>query len=133
ANKEETKQGSLRSVHSDSNVVQSILEESSVVFDNNDNNEDYEKQADETIDEIWKIFKDDNSWLEEAKSCDGFDIVFSKIYPKWGKIFRLTSNIIGSHSDIVEILFERQEDIPKWSPTVNNCKVCIKLLIFYFN
>ncbi|CAF3709616.1 unnamed protein product, partial [Rotaria sordida] len=122
ANKEETKQGSLRSVHSDSNVVQSILEESSVVFDNNDNNEDYEKQADETIDEIWKIFKDDNSWLEEAKSRDGFDIVFSKIYPKWGKIFRLTSNIIGSHSDIVEILFERQEDIPKWSPTVNNCK-----------
>ncbi len=35
------------------------------------------------------------------------------------------STINGSCTDIVEILFERQEDIPKWSPAVNDCKVCI--------
>ncbi|CAF2818102.1 unnamed protein product [Rotaria sp. Silwood2] len=122
-NKEEEKQEKLRTVHSESNVTQSISGESSVIFDNYDNNEDYEKQADETIDEIWKIFKDDNAWSEEAKSRDGLDIVVSKNFPKWGKIFRLTSIVTGSHSHIIEMLFERQEDIPKWSPTVNDCKI----------
>ncbi|CAF3691678.1 unnamed protein product [Rotaria sp. Silwood1] len=119
-NKEKEKQESLRSVHSESSIIKSISGESSVIFDNND---DYEKQADKTIDEIWKIFKDDNSWLEEAKSHNGLDIVVSKIFPKWGKIFRLTSTITGSHSNIVEMLFEHQEDIPKWSPTVNDCRI----------
>ena len=31
-----------------------------------------------------------------------------------------------SHLDMIEMLFERQEDIPKWSSTVNDCQVCVK-------
>ncbi|CAF3412009.1 unnamed protein product [Rotaria socialis] len=119
-------QESLRTVHSESNVAKSVLKRSSsssVVFDNNDTNDDYEKQADATIDEIWKIFKDENAWTEEAKSRDGLDVVVSKEFPKWGRIFRVTSIIPGSYSGIVEMLFERQEDIPKWSPSVNDCKI----------
>jgi len=54
-----------------------------------DQNEEYEKQAEEMLDVIWRIYNDENSWYEESKSKDGLDIVISKTYPKWGKIFRL--------------------------------------------
>ena len=55
-----------------------------------DNNEDYENQADGILNEIWRIYKDETSWVDESKSKDGLDIVVSKTFPKWGKIFRLT-------------------------------------------
>jgi hypothetical protein len=32
--------------------------------------------------------------------------------------------ITGTRADIIDVLFERQEDIPKWSPTVQDCRVC---------
>jgi hypothetical protein len=31
----------------------------------------------------------------------------------------------GSRDEVVEILFERQEDMSKWSSSVNDCRVCI--------
>lgn len=52
--------------------------------------EAYEKQADEIIDEIWTIFRDESGWSDESQSKDGQDVVVSKSYPKWGKVFRLT-------------------------------------------
>jgi hypothetical protein len=54
-----------------------------------DNNEDYEKQADELIDEIWRIFKDEDAWSHEAKSKNRSDAVTSKTFPNRGKVFRL--------------------------------------------
>jgi hypothetical protein len=58
--------------------------------ENDDSHEDYEKQADDIIDEIWRIFRDDAGWSDESKSKDGQDVVVSKTFPKWGKVFRLT-------------------------------------------
>jgi hypothetical protein len=87
---EETTQVPLRNIRSVSNMSQSILETPPSDLNDGNNNEEYEKQAEEILDEIWKIYNDDNSWYEEAKSKDGTDIVLSKTFPKWGKIFRLT-------------------------------------------
>ncbi len=42
------------------------------------------------IEKVWRIFKDDNSWSQEAKSNNGIDIVIAKNFPKWGKVFRLS-------------------------------------------
>ena len=75
-------------VRADSNV--SSPPTTAVDDDHDDNrNEEYEKQAEEMLDEIWRIYNDDESWYEESKSKDGCDIVRSKQFPRWGKIFRL--------------------------------------------
>jgi hypothetical protein len=79
----------LRTVHSDSNISQSVLATPLSVLDDNNNNEDYEKKADEIIDELWRIYQDSDSWYEEARSKNGVDVVHSKSFPKWGKVFRL--------------------------------------------
>ncbi len=87
---EEANPQPLRTSGSDSNISQSILGTPPLTVEgDNNNNEDYEKQADEILDEIWRIYQDDNSWYEEAKSKDGLDTVVSKTFPKYGKIFRL--------------------------------------------
>jgi hypothetical protein len=70
-------------------------------MEEDENDQDYEAQADDIFEKVWRMFKDEDSWSQEAKSTDGFDIVFSKTYPKWGKVFRLSvskelSNILKS-------------------------------------
>lgn len=85
---EETNSHAFRHVHSDSNVAQSMTETSSSIPDGNDHQE-YEKQADEMLESIWNIYDDDESWTEESKSEDGADAVTSKVFSKWGKVFRL--------------------------------------------
>ncbi|CAF0769189.1 unnamed protein product [Didymodactylos carnosus] len=52
--------------------------------------EDYEKCADDVMEELWKIFKDTDGWSLELKSNDGEHTVVSKTYPKWSKVFKLT-------------------------------------------
>jgi hypothetical protein len=69
----------------------------SVLEDDDDRNDDYEQQADEMVQKVWQIFQDDQGWSQEAKSTDGSDVVFSKIYPKCGKVFRL-SVIVDAHA-----------------------------------
>ncbi|CAF3882920.1 unnamed protein product [Rotaria sp. Silwood2] len=120
---EETNTGALRNFRSDSNVSQSLLCTPVSVIEDYDNDEDYEKQADEVVDKVWRIFKDNDSWLQESISSNGLDIVLAKNYSKWGKVFRLTSIIPGCRDDVAELLFEHQEDMSKWSPTVNDCRI----------
>ena len=86
---DKVKQGLLHNVQLDTNTSKLLLQTTSSTIEIN-HNKIYENYADEIINEIWKIFKDEHLWLEEMKSIDGFDIVVSKYYPKWGKIFRLT-------------------------------------------
>ncbi|CAF4295014.1 unnamed protein product [Rotaria socialis] len=120
---EDTNTGAMRDVRGDSNVSQSLLYTPASVIDDYDNAEDYEQQADEIVQKIWRIFKDNESWVQEAVSTNGRDVVFAKTFPIWGKVFRLTTIVPGSRDDIAEILFERQEDMSKWSPTVNECRI----------
>ncbi|CAF4450018.1 unnamed protein product [Rotaria socialis] len=120
---EDTNTGAMRDVRADSNVSQSLLYTPASVIDDYDNAEDYEQQADEIVQKIWRIFKDNESWVQEAVSTNGRDVVFAKTFPIWGKVFRLTTIVPGSRDDIAEILFERQEDMSKWSPTVNECRI----------
>lgn len=108
-----------------------------------DPKEIYEKQAKRLLEEIAALIDDDEeTWTNEAKSKDGLDIVTSKTIPNRGKVFRLTvrrtnertrdeeivarlfqSVVRYSATEIVKILFENQEDMPTWSPTVNECRV----------
>lgn len=110
-----------KSNRSESNLSQPMLGTPTSVFEECEN--DYESQADEIIENIWKIFQDDKSWVQEAKSADGNDLVQTKTYIKWGKVFRLTGLIPASRDDLVELLFDRQEDMSKWNPTVNDCRI----------
>jgi hypothetical protein len=71
-------------------ISQSILGTPASTFEEDDNDQGYEAQADDIIEKVWRIFKDEDSWSQEAKSSDGDDIVLVKAYPKWGKVFRLT-------------------------------------------
>ncbi|UJR09821.1 hypothetical protein I4U23_014047 [Adineta vaga] len=117
-----------RTTDPNENETQSTLETPISSSDDDDDDditqkEEYEKQANEIIDEIWKIFKDETGWNDESKSKDGCDIVVSKTYPKWGKVFRLTGTVTGPRPVIVKMLFERQEDFPKWSSSVIDCQV----------
>lgn len=41
--------------------------------------------------------------------------------------FFLQSIIPAHRDDLVELLFERQEEMSKWNPTVNDCRVCNRL------
>ncbi|CAF1394559.1 unnamed protein product [Adineta steineri] len=119
---EETNIQPVRNIRSDSTISQSMLgTPTSVIEDYND--DEYGKQADEIIERIWGIYQDNNCWIPESKSSDGLDVIAAKNFPKWGKIFRLTSTVTGSREDLVEILFERQEDMSKWNPTVNDCRI----------
>ncbi|CAF2079834.1 unnamed protein product [Rotaria magnacalcarata] len=120
---EDANTGAIRDVRADSNLSQSLLYTPSSVIEDYDNVEDYEQQADETVQKVWRIFKDNESWVQEAVSSNGRDVVFAKDFPKWGKVFRLTTIVPGNRDDIAEILFERQEDMSKWSPTVNDCRI----------
>ncbi|CAF5141134.1 unnamed protein product, partial [Rotaria magnacalcarata] len=120
---EDANTGAIRDVRADSNLSQSLLYTPSSVIEDYDNVEDYEQQADEIVQKVWRIFKDNESWVQEAVSSNGRDVVFAKDFPKWGKVFRLTTIVPGNRDDIAEILFERQEDMSKWSPTVNDCRI----------
>lgn len=86
---EETYSDPIRTVRAGSNVSQSILGTPASVIEDDGNDEDYGKQADDIIEKVWRIFKDDSSWSQEAKSNNGIDIVIAKNFPKWGKVFRL--------------------------------------------
>lgn len=86
---EETYRDPERFMHSESIASRSMLGTPSLMEDDG-NEHDYEAQADDVIEKVWRIFLDDQSWSQEAKSVNGHDIVFSKTFPKWGKIFRLT-------------------------------------------
>ncbi|CAF0922407.1 unnamed protein product [Rotaria sp. Silwood1] len=120
---EETDTGVVRTFRSDSNVSPSLLCTPASVIEDDDNDEDYEKLADDVVEKVWRIFKDNDSWLQEAISSNGLDIVLSKNYPKLGKVFRLSCIIPGCRDDAVQLLFEQQEDMSKWSPTVNDSRV----------
>lgn len=121
----EGRQLASRNHRSDSNISQLSIATPVSILDNEivNKNEEYEKQADDLLDEVWRIYQDDDIWYEEGRSSDGLDVVLSKSYPKWGKVFRLNSTVEGSRKDIVEMLFERQEDIPKWNTSVNDCQI----------
>ncbi|CAF4732000.1 unnamed protein product, partial [Rotaria magnacalcarata] len=80
--------GAIRDVRADSNLSQSLLYTPSSVIEDYDNVEDYEQQADEIVQKVWRIFKDNESWVQEAVSSNGRDVVFAKDFPKWGKVFR---------------------------------------------
>ena len=73
---------------SDSNSFQPMTETSPSICNGNDHQE-YEKQAEEMLENIWKLYDDNESWTDETKSQDGLDIVTSKNFPRWGKVFRL--------------------------------------------
>lgn len=85
---QETNQHSVRHVYSDSNITQSMTQTTSSIPNGNDHQE-YEKQAEEMLEDIWKLYNGNESWTDEVKSRDGLDIVTSKNFPKWGKVFRL--------------------------------------------
>lgn len=86
---EETYRDPERFTHSESNVSRSMLGTPSFI-EEEENEQDYEAQADDVVEKVWRIFLDNTSWSQEAKSVDGQDVVFSKTFPKWGKVFRLT-------------------------------------------
>lgn len=93
-----------------------------------DSKEIYEKQAKQLFEEISNLCDDDDgdgdeSWTIEAKTKNELDIVTTKTIPNRGKIFRLTSIVNCSPTEIVKILFEDQEKMPEWSPTVNECRI----------
>jgi len=92
-------------------------------IDNDYPEEDYEKQADEIIEETWKMFKDADGWSSELKSSDGKHVVVSKNFAKWNKVFKLTSTINGTREQLVELLFDKQDEMAKWSPTVNDSRI----------
>ena len=58
-----------------------------------DESVDYEKQGAQAIQDNWQIYKDDESWTDESQSRDERDVVTSKQFAKWGKVFRLTVSI----------------------------------------
>jgi len=95
---EQQQQQQPRNQRADSNISQLSIATPVSILDNEVVNkyEEYEKQADDLLDEIWRIYQDDDAWYEEGRSTDGFDIVLSKTYPKWGKIFRLNVCLIKS-------------------------------------
>ena len=146
---EETYRDPERFTHSESNVSRSMLGTPSFI-EEEENEQDYEAQADDVVEKVWRIFLDNTSWSQEAKSVDGQDVVFSKTFPKWGKVFRLTvrrrknarktiavfsfkSVIPTSRDELVEFLYDRQEDMSKWNPTVNDCRVMIPFDIMNFH
>ncbi len=87
---EEASREPPRIIRSESMISQSILGTPVSAFEDMNNAEDYETQADDVVEKVWRIFKDDDSWSQEAKSSDGLDIVMTKTFPKWGKVFRLS-------------------------------------------
>jgi hypothetical protein len=120
---EETHQNSEQANRSESMVSQSILGTPASAIEEDENDQDYEAQADDIIEKLWRMFKDEDSWSQEAKSSNGNDIVLAKTYPKWGKVFRLSSIIPACRDELVELLFDHQEDMSKWNPTVNDCRI----------
>ena len=80
-----------RQERSSSNISQTLGTPMSV-FEDEDRVNDYERQADEIVQEVWKIFQDNNGWAQESKQNGGIDVVMSKVYPKVGKVFRLSVN-----------------------------------------
>ena len=94
-------------------ISQSILGTPASGFEEDDNDQDYETQADDIIEKVWRIFKDEDSWSPEAKSSDGSDVVVSKTYPKWGKVFRLTvsKRIFFENKRNERVLFQEYHSI----------------------
>ena len=86
---EDATRESVRPVRSNSTLSQSILGTPVSAFEDADANEDYEKQADDIVARVWRIFQDNEGWSPEAKSNNGVDFVLTKNLPKYGKFFRL--------------------------------------------
>ena len=63
-----------------------------------DESVDYEKQGAQAIQDNWQIYKDDESWTDESQSRDERDVVTSKHFAKWGKVFRLTVSVTVASS-----------------------------------
>lgn len=97
-------------MQSESNVSRSVLGTPSFI-EEDENEQDYESQADDVIEKVWRIFLDNDSWSQEAKSVDGKDVVFSKTFPKWGKVFRLA---VRERKQIIRI----------------HCRICFSRVLF---
>lgn len=68
-------------------------------LEDDDQVNDYERQADEILEEVWKMFQDNEGWAQESKVNGATDVVMSKIFPKYGKVFRLS---VSNFSDAWE-------------------------------
>ncbi|CAF0858913.1 unnamed protein product [Adineta ricciae] len=119
---EETSRQVQRTLRADSSISQSMLATPASVIELDDD-EGYGQQADEIIARVWQMFQDKDAWTPESKGSSGLDVIVAKTYPKWGKVFRLTSTLNASREELVEMLFDRQEDMSKWNPTVNDCRI----------
>lgn len=83
----------------------------------------YQTRIEQLFEEIWQIYNDKDSWTEENRSFDTTDLVNSKQYPTYGKVFRLSSIINGSPSIISRMLFEDQVEMPTWTSSIDECRV----------
>ncbi|KAF8791073.1 Steroidogenic acute regulatory protein like [Argiope bruennichi] len=84
---------------------------------------DYRKLAEEALHKAIAIIEADD-WKKEKIS--GSDIIYSKVVPPYGKVFKFEGIVPLSPMKVVEILYFKAEEMHKWNPTVKRVKVIRK-------
>ncbi|KAG1671582.1 StAR-related lipid transfer protein 3 [Nymphon striatum] len=79
----------------------------------------------ETLEIAWKLINSDG-WKIERKSPSG-DTVHSKRSKEAGKMFLLSGEVEVNPEVLLEELFYKMEECPKWNPTLLYCKVLQKM------
>ncbi|XP_055928831.1 stAR-related lipid transfer protein 3-like [Argiope bruennichi] len=85
---------------------------------------DYRKLAEEALHKAIAIIEADD-WKKEKIS--GSDIIYSKVVPPYGKVFKFEGIVPLSPMKVVEILYFKAEEMHKWNPTVKRVKVIQKI------
>ncbi|GIX71939.1 steroidogenic acute regulatory protein, mitochondrial [Caerostris extrusa] len=85
---------------------------------------DYQKLAEDALKKAIAILEADD-WKKEKSY--GNDTIYSKIVPPYGKVFKFEGILNVPPKKVLEILYNRAEEMHKWNPTVKRVKIIKKI------
>ncbi|KFM60499.1 Steroidogenic acute regulatory protein, mitochondrial, partial [Stegodyphus mimosarum] len=86
--------------------------------------QEYRRLAEDALQKAVSIIESDG-WHKEK--VDGDDIIYSKVVPAYGKVFKFEGFLPISPKKVIDELYFKGEEMHKWNPTVKKVRVIQKI------
>uniref|UniRef100_A0A182S5R1 START domain-containing protein n=1 Tax=Anopheles maculatus TaxID=74869 RepID=A0A182S5R1_9DIPT len=93
--------------------------------DDDDEDQQFKRMGTECVRRAYSVLESD-SWKIEKVTAKG-DTIQSCQIDKLGKVYKLTAKIHYPARKLLEVLFYKIEDVPKWNPTIVQSKIIRKI------
>uniref|UniRef100_A0A3P9IZG9 START domain-containing protein 1 n=1 Tax=Oryzias latipes TaxID=8090 RepID=A0A3P9IZG9_ORYLA len=82
----------------------------------------YEQHGREAMRKALSMLEDKDGWKVEMTESNG-DVIYSKVIPGAGKVFRMEAVLEASVDELYDILYARVQEMPQWNPSIQHIEV----------